>query len=268
VAASQKERVKASKLRAKKKLTPAQHAWLSRYESNKAKPTAREATAALASELGAPILTANGLRTVAQYVHETKRLDDAIAPSAFTFKPVVPEGPSEPVAPGMPAPLPAGSPLVDPLPVQAAVAPTGADPVAKAQFQGMVMMLCMAGARSARELIADDESMPDMVRNALANPSEGLALVQASAGNLAEKWKLQRVPGGDEAVVGGACLASGLAIFAVQKKRKAAKGKKPANVETSPTTNAATSPRDEGVDVAPPPPSRAVNVSAFTGDDL
>jgi hypothetical protein len=286
VAASKQERVKASKLRSKKHLTAAQHQWLSAYESRKAVAKAAQVPKTTTRE--SPV-SLSGNRTdqgASVRVHETKRLDDSIDPLAFTFKPLVPEAGSGamPLAPGMPQPPPPGSPLVDELPVQTQpqVSPAGvpldangkplyADPVAKAQFQGMVMALCMVGVRSANQLMADQGDMPDMVRDALANPHEGLALVKASAGNLAEKWKLQRVPGGDEAVVGGACVASGLAWFAVQKKRKATKGRQPSvNVETSPTTNAATSPREEGVDVPaqPPPRQPSVNVSAFTGDDL
>jgi hypothetical protein len=274
VAKSQKDRVRASKLRKKKNITAKEHAWLSAYESGKASAAVAPAPA-----------PARPFTESKAFVHETKRLEDVLDPQATLFKPVVLEGgASSPPAPGMPAPPAPGTPLVDALPAASAQVANGVvvDPDAaskaraKEQLRMMVLGLCFVGVRSANELLVDRDDVPDMFRAWLADPAKGFEMVGNSCDALADKYKLKAVPGGDEVVVGGACLASALAAWAAQKKRKQKPRTVAAHAETSPTTNAATSPAAQGVDVpvqSPPRPNpaawppQATAATLFTGDD-
>lgn len=258
MAADQKDRVKASKLRAAKakgkSLKPADEQWLTQYTIRTAKRTRANVGTHTPTKKAAPVvrgpqLALQGGELAAApppaHAHETKPFgDDKRDPMATTWSPVVPEAPADAPPPppgGAPPPIP-GTPIADG--PAAAAAPTG-DPAVAAQFALAMQALVMAGWKGADELLADVE-LPEVARAAFEAPEAREHTKQAvgqAAYNVSMKrgWKVNALT--DEGVLVTAALASTAAIGGAALKRRR-KALAEAN-ENAPTEN---------VPETPPPP--------------
>jgi hypothetical protein len=257
---TQNDRVKASKLRAKKAagktLSPTETAWLADYERDSVRAKGRKAIAqaTTATATGAvvrgPQLQLHGATAGGtSHAHETVPVAGRIDPQANTWIPVMPEQPTDAPPPpdGAPPPPSAGTPLVDPPPTSSSGAPTG-DPAAAAQFSAFVMFMASVGLDAGLEMLADGAyPVPPNVRAMLAT-DEFRATVIGQAGQAAErvavKYGFRAVPLADEAVVAVAVAGSGL-LFLANAKRKRLRAANAQRSEETPTENPPTEQRSD-----------------------
>jgi hypothetical protein len=265
-----RDRVRAAKLRGRKKLRPEDAKWLRDYDTrvamakaNKARamPDARVRPASTPRTVRGPQLSlvpgpadkpapTEAPTPSAAVVHETVPVDGSVAPDAATWNPVVPaagEG-TEPPSPGAPPPPVAGAPLVDEVQPQAAAAPQG-DPAGAAQFAGLVMWITRIGIKSAL-MLADELDMsalplpPEAIAAAHSTQLHGELLqeVGAAAYRMALARGFKHIPMADEAVVlvavGGSVAATAFAV----KKRFAPPKHRPAASAASPQSSTVTPP--------------------------
>lgn len=283
-------RVRAAKLRAKKKLSPVDAKWLAAYDTRvtmaKAKadgtlPDAPAATALAVRPQASQVPenttradmssgAASGDRTDAPavVVHETVPVEGNVSPSEATWTPTVPESTAdaEPPPPGAPPPPAPGAPLVE----DAGPTQGQGDPAAAAQFAGLVVLVTGVGITSALELLGDIDAMPPLVAQLVsdeANHARVLQQVGAAAQRVAIKYNFRSVPLGDEAIVVGA-LAGSVASFVAVQRRKA-KGKGRATTKRAPVAPPATADAPDAGEVVGSPaeaPWPDAVAAAFKGD--
>lgn len=256
MAASSGDRAKASKIRLKVdagKATADERAWLERYDASVTGSTIRKAKALPSASKHTPTMrpreerlkefvrelgegkhdaaldaeNAGALPPREQLtlpegvvIHETERLDDTIAPEAFTFSPNVPPPPEDaaPPPPGAPPPPTPGAPLVD----EQAPAQGQGDPAAAAQYAMFAAWIVGSGIAAGLELIPDDAPIPPVVLQMLEDEDSHKKAIHAvgeATHRLCIKYNVRSAPLSDELAVGGALTASILAIVAVQRRK-------------------------------------------------
>lgn len=256
-----RDRVRASKLRAKKNRTPEQDAWLADYERRVTKSTIARAkampssapytaTAAPRSPSSSPLPPREQLALIGEApsnapVHTTEKIDDALSPDAFTWEPKVPPPPegADAPPPGAPQPPTPGAPIIDDAPP---TAPQG-DPAAAAQFAGIVVLITGVGIGAALEL-TEGAPIPEQFRALMESPESHKQVLQqvgAAAERVAIKHGFRSVPFGDEAIVLSAVGGSVVAWLAVQKRKRL---KKP---HAEPAQQATTKPEAPEADLPP-----------------
>lgn len=237
MAASQKDRVRASKLRKRrsegKALNEADRIWLADYEKQNgtgraAKPSTPTTPTKKGPVVSGPQLAVPGTEHVnGSHVHETVPETEAFSSTETTWIPTVPpeaEG-TAPPPDGAPPPPKAGTPLVG----DDTATPTG-DPAAAQQFAAFVKFFTMLGMRAGREML-DDLDVPPEVRALLASEDltgGTLDTVGAAAERVAMKYGFRSVPMADEAIVLAALGGSAaLVVKNMQRKKLAPSTKKP-----------------------------------------
>jgi hypothetical protein len=255
MAVSKNDRAKAAHLRARKKTTPEQRAWLVAYEKRTKRRTpgplsiARGEVSEASAESSPPGV--GSAQPVPVVVHETAPIGDVVAAESQTWIPSVPASDvpevEEPALAGAPPPPVAGSPLVDePAPVAAPV-----DTHAAEQFAMFVVFITNVGIRSALELSAT-MPIPPEVRGIIADEkaqAEVVGHVAEAAKRVAIKYGLRSIPLADEAIVAAAVGGSAFCyVKLAQSKRKT----KPAAVVEASSSTVPAEPRGVG-EVSPGP---------------
>jgi len=223
-----KDRVRAARYRDKKKnntLKPSELAWLAEYERNSVRSKIRAAKRLVAPVVRGPQsqLAIGGTSTTPTGSHKTKPATGRLDAAQFMWAPVVPPTPdgAEPHVEGMPKPPPPGTPLVD------GAQPTSStgtgDPAAAKQFSTFVMFVMHLGVGAARELAADMADLPPQLREMLNSDelsTASIGTVGQAAERLAIKYGFTVIPLGDELLVAGALVGSGLLVFQNAKRKK------------------------------------------------
>ncbi len=228
MAASQKERVRATRLREKKsrgKASADELAWLATYDATyKSRPSPKpiiEMRPPVAPSVRGPQLEMQGAhpRSWMPHVHTTKKVEGAVDPKAHTWTPIVPPAPdgAPPPPPGTQPPPAAGTPLVD----GASVAPKG-DPKVAEKFATAVCAFTAFGIH-CMGLLAQDANLPAELKEAVKGADalkEVLPIVHSAATSVAMKHGFRGVPYQDELILAAALGGSGLASYAAIKRGK------------------------------------------------
>ena len=219
-AATDADRMRASRLRKKTQRSHDESRWLREYEGRRTSKRLQ----LVAGDAPEPPAHA---RIIDVPVNETAPVDSIIDPSSSsaTWTPTVPppanDEQAQPPPPGAPPPPPAGSPVID-------GAPVAGDPHAAKQFAALLCFLTTLGMRAGLELadeLAADVGIPDEWMGMLASKElaeQTLTVVAGAAVRVAEKYGFRSIPMADEAICAVAGIGSlALLVHNFRRKRKA-----------------------------------------------